>query len=115
MIPTDSRLLRLYVDAHDRWQRRPLYEAIVARARAMALAGASVFPAEMGYGSHRRLHDSASDYGSIGLPVVVEIVDAPEWIDAPLAELGPMIAAVATTVQPVRVVRYTHTEPGVTA
>jgi uncharacterized protein len=112
MIPSDSRLLRFYVDAHDRRQGRLLYEAIVARARAVGLAGASVFPVEMGYGSHRRIHDAASEYGFIGLPVVIEIVDAPERIDALLTDLGAMIAGVVATVQPVRVVRYAHTEPG---
>jgi uncharacterized protein len=114
MIPTDSRLLRIYADAHDRWQGRPLYEAIVTRARAAGLAGASVFPVEMSYGSHRQIHDAASDYGFIGLPVVIEIVDAAERIDALLTELGAMITGVAATVQPVRVVRYAHTEPEAT-
>jgi PII-like signaling protein len=112
MIPTDSRLLRIYADAHDRWQGRPLYETIVAQARAAGLAGASVFPVEMSYGSHGRIHDAASDYGFIGLPVVIEIVDAPERIDALLTELGAVIAGVVATVQPVRAVRYAHTEPG---
>ena len=113
MIPTEARLLRIYVDAHDRWHGRPLYEAIVARARAMDVAGASVFAVEMSYGSHRRIHDAASDYGFVGLPVVIEVVDAPERIDALAAELGAMIAGALATVQPVRVVRYAHTEPEV--
>ena len=47
MIPTDARLLRILVDAHERWHGRPLYEAIVARAREADVAGASVFPVEM--------------------------------------------------------------------
>ena len=68
-------------------------------------------PVEMSYGSHRRIHDAASDYGFIGLPVVIEMVDGPERIDALLAELGPMLAGAAATVQPVRVVRYAHAEP----
>ncbi len=114
MIPTDARLLRLYVDAHDRWEGRLLYEAIVAGARSAGMAGASVFPTEMGYGSHRRIHDAASEYGFVGLPVVIEIVDAAGRIDALLAALGPMLANVAATVQAVRVVRYAHTEPEAT-
>jgi PII-like signaling protein len=111
MIPTEARLLRIYVDAHDRWQRQPLYEAIVARARALDIAGASVFPVEMSYGSHHRIHDAASDYGFVDLPVVIEIVDAPGRIDALLADLGPMIAGAVATVGLVRVVRYAHTDP----
>ncbi len=110
MIPTDARLLRIYVDAHDRWQGRPTYETIVARARAAGLAGASVFPVEMSYGSHRRIHDAASDYEFIELPVVIEMVNGPERIDALLSELGAMIAGVVATVQAVRVVRYAHTD-----
>jgi PII-like signaling protein len=114
MIPTDARLLRIYVDAHERWEGRPRYEAIVARARAAEVAGASVFPVEMSYGSHRHIHDAASDYGFLELPVVIELVDAPERIAALLDELGPMIAGVEATVQPVRVVRYAHSDPGAT-
>ena len=110
MIPTESRLLRIYVDARDRWQGRPLYEAIVARARAADVAGASVFAVEMSYGSHHRIHDAASDYGFIGLPVVIEVVDGPERVDALLAELGAMIAGAVATVESVRVVRYAHAE-----
>jgi uncharacterized protein len=113
MIPPEARWLRIYVDAHERWKGRPLYETIVARARAMDIAGASVFAVEMSYGSHGRIHDAASDYGFVGLPVVIEIVDAPERIDALLADLGAMIAGAMVTVRPVRVVRYAHTEPEV--
>ena len=86
----------------------------MARARATDVAGASVFPVEMSYGSHRQIHDAASDYGFVGLPVVIEIVNAPERIDALLAELGPMLAGASATVRPVRVVRYAHTDPEVT-
>jgi PII-like signaling protein len=111
MIPTEARLLRILVDAHERWHGRPLYEAIVARAREADVAGASVFPVEMSYGSHRRIHDAASDYGFVELPVVIEVVDAPERIDALLVELGEMIAGALATVRPVRVVRYAHTDP----
>lgn len=111
MIPTEARSLRIHVDAGDRWQGRPLYQAIVERARSLDMAGASVFPVEVSYGSRRHIHDNASDYGFVGLPVVIEIVDAPGRINALLAELGAMLAGAIATVRPVRVVRYEHTEP----
>jgi PII-like signaling protein len=111
MIPTEAHCLRIYVDSQARWHWHRLYEAIVARARAMDVAGASVFPVEMSYGSHGRIHDAESDYGFVGLPVVIEIVDAPGRIEALLADLGPMIAGAVATVRPARVVRYAHTEP----
>jgi uncharacterized protein len=105
MIPVDARLMRIFVNASDRWQGRPLYEAIVTSARSMGLAGASVFPVEASYGSHRQIHDAEGDYGFVGLPVVIEVVDAPERIDALIAGLGAMIADAMVTVATVRVLR----------
>ena len=77
MIPADARLLRIYVNASHRWQRKTLYEAIVTTARSLGIAGASVFPVEASYGSHRQIHDAEGDYGFVNLPVVIEIVNAP--------------------------------------
>jgi PII-like signaling protein len=108
MIPVDARLMRIFVNASDRWQGRPLYEAIVTSARSLGLAGASVFPVEASYGSRRQIHDAEGDYGFVDLPVVIEIVDAPERIDALIAGLGPMIADAMVTVATVRVLRFSH-------
>lgn len=110
MIPTDARLLRLTVRASDRWRGVPLDRAVVEAARSRNLAGASVFPAELGFGADHRLHDAASEYDTSALPVVIEIVDAPERIDALLAELRPMIPEGLATIEPVRVLRYRHHE-----
>ena len=85
MIPADARLLRICVNANDRWQGKSLYKAIVTTARTLSIAGASVFPVAMSYGPGRRIHDAAGDYGFVDLPVVIEIVDAPDRIDALIA------------------------------
>lgn len=109
MIPADATLLRLYVNSDDRFGGEPLYQAVVMKARTMGLAGASVFPVEMGYGRRRRIHDRMSEYLFVGIPVVVEIVDAPARIDALLAELRTMVRDGLATTRPVRVV---HNAPG---
>lgn len=108
MIPAEATLLRLYVNADDRVDGRPLYEAVVTKARLLGLAGASVFPVEIGYGGHRRLHDRQSEYLFVGIPVVVEVVDGPERIDELLDALGSMVAEGLATTRRVRVVRYVH-------
>ena len=110
MIPSEARLLRIYVGANERLLGNRLYETIVTTARAMDLAGASVFPVELSYGGRRQIHDELSDYGFTDLPVVVEIVEAPERIDALLAKLGSTIAKAMMTVEPVKVIRYSHEE-----
>jgi PII-like signaling protein len=111
MNPGEARLLRLYLNNDDRFGGRPLYEAVVAKARAMGLAGASVFTAEMGYGTHRVVHDAQSEYTFMGAPIVVEVVDVAERIEALLAEFRAMVGegvATVSTVSPVEVARYVH-------
>jgi PII-like signaling protein len=108
MIPTEASLLRIYLNANDRWHHKPLYEAVVEKARAMDLAGASVFRVELSFGANRQLRDLQSEYLFVAIPVVVEIVDAPERIEALLVELGAMVKEGLVTVDPVRVVRYAH-------
>lgn len=111
MKPGEASLLRLYLNNDDRYQGRPLYDAVVTKARAMGLAGASVFTAELGFGRHRVLHDNMSEYTFVGAPVVVEVVDAPERVEALLSEFKEMVGeglVTVSTVSPVRVARYVH-------
>ena len=103
MILSDASLLRICVKASDRWQGQRLYEAIVRTARSLHIAGASVYPVEVSYGRGRQIHDVSGDYGFVDLPVVIEIVDAPERIDGLIAGLGAMVADALVTVASVRV------------
>jgi PII-like signaling protein len=112
MIPEGSSLMRLYVNGSKRLRGRPLYQAVVEEARAAGLAGASVFLTDLAYGVKRQLHDIRSEYLFVDVPVVVEVVDAPEKIEAFLGRLRPMVAGAFATVEPVRVVRYTHHDDG---
>jgi PII-like signaling protein len=108
MIPTVSSLLRIYLNANDRWHGAPLFRAVVERARALHLAGASVFPVELSYGAHRRLHDAESEYTSYDIPVVIEIVDSPEKVAILTGELDAMIGEGLFALGQAHVVRYTH-------
>ena len=116
MIPDDARLLRIYINGSDRWHGKSLYQAVVATARAMHMAGASVFLVDLSYGARRRLRDAKSEYLFVDIPVVVEVVDAPGRVEELLDRLRPMVADGFATVEPVQVVRYTHhadrPEPG---
>jgi fluoride exporter len=110
LMPADAHLLSIHIGANERHQGKPVFETIVETARAMNLAGASVFPVELSYGSHRRIHDSLDDYSFTDLPVLVEIVERPERVEALLSALGTMLAPAMITIEPVRVIRYMHTE-----
>ena len=108
MIPVSATLLRLYVHNDDRALGRPLYEVIVQKAREIGLAGASVFPAERGFGSNRFVHDILSEYTFVGSPVVIEVIDDPVRIEAFLVQVNALVrpgVELLTTLNPVRVIR----------
>ena len=105
-LPHDSVLLRIFIGESDRHEGRPLHEAIVLKARERHLAGATVLRGAMGFGKSSRLHTAKILRLSVDLPVVIEIVDSAEKVDAFLPELDPMMGGGMVTLEPVRVLHY---------
>jgi hypothetical protein len=105
-LPEDGFLLRVFIGAGDRWHGRPLYEAIVQRARELNLAGATVLRGPLGFGAKSRLHSAKILALSEDLPMVIEIVDARANIDRLLPEIENMVADGLVTLEPVQVIRY---------
>jgi len=107
-LPEYAELLRVFIGDSDRHHGKPLYEAIVEAARENHLAGATVLRGYVGYGAHSRIHTAKILRLSEDLPIVVEIVDAPEKIDDFLPILDEMMAEGMVTVEQVKVVTYRH-------
>ena len=105
-IPEDGALLRIFVGESDRHGHHPLYEAIVLKARENGLAGATVLRGVMGYGKHSILHTAKILRLSEDLPMVVEIVDSAEKINAFLPVLDEMIKDGLVTLERVKVLHY---------
>jgi PII-like signaling protein len=105
-IPTDAVLLRIYLGESDRWEHKPLYEAIVLKAREMHIAGATVLRGAAGFGKSSRLHTSKILRLSMDLPLVIEIVDSEENINAFLPVLDPMMGGGLVTLEKVKVLHY---------
>jgi PII-like signaling protein len=103
---SEGQLLRIFIGESDHWEGRPLYEAIVHRARKAGLAGATVIRGLEGFGAHSRLHTTRILRLSEDLPVVVEIVDVAEKIEAFLPALDEMVAEGMVTLERVRVIAY---------
>jgi PII-like signaling protein len=106
VIPRSAMLLRIFIGETDRCGHRPLYEAIVLKAREMHLAGATVLRGPMGFGHSSRLHTSKILRLSGDLPLVIEIVDSEEKIAAFLPALEPMIGSGLVTTEKVQVIQY---------
>jgi uncharacterized protein len=106
MIPRSAMLLRIFIGESDRCGHRPLYEAIVMKAREMQLAGATVLRGPMGFGHSSRLHTAKILRLSGDLPLVIEIVDSEERIAGFLPVLEPMIGSGLVTTEKVQVIQY---------
>lgn len=105
-IPDEGYLLRVFIGESDKWQGRPLYEAIVLKARELQLAGATVLRGPMGFGANSRLHTAKILRLSEDLPVIIEIVDSREKIDELLPHLDVMVQEGLVTLERVQVIRY---------
>lgn len=105
-IPKDAQLLRIFIGEDDKDGGRPLYEAIVLKAREMHLAGATVLRGALGYGHSSRLHTTKILRLSEDLPLVIEIVDSEDKIDAFLPALDELMPCGLVTIEKVRVVQY---------
>jgi PII-like signaling protein len=105
-IPKDAILLRIFFGENDKHGRQPLYEAIVLKARELHLAGATVLRGPMGYGHSSRLHTAKILRLSEDLPMVVEIVDSEDKINAFLPVLDGMMTSGLVTLEKVQVLQY---------
>src|ERR1700740_2667691 len=105
-IPRDAVLLRIFCGEDDKFNRLPLFEAIVLKARGMNLAGATVLRGHIGFGHSSHIHTTKILRLSQDLPVVVEIVDSQDKIDAFLPVLDGMMSSGLVTLERVQVLQY---------
>jgi uncharacterized protein len=99
-------LLRIFIGEDDRFGEHPLYEAIVLKAREHGLAGATVLRGPMGFGHSSRVHTAKILRLSEDLPVVIEIIDSEEKINAFLPALDGMVKGGLVSLEEVRILRY---------
>jgi len=105
-IPEEGYLLRIFIGESDKCGGRPLYEAIVLKARELHLAGATVLRGPMGFGANSRLHTAKILRLSEDLPMVIEIVDRKEKIDEFLRHVDDMVHEGLVTLERVQVIKY---------
>ena len=105
-LPEQALLLRIFLGESDRHDGRPTFEAIVRAAREAGLAGATVLRGPMGYGRSSRLHTASILRLSEDLPIVVEIVDTEQCIEAFLPTLKAITPSGLVTLEKVRVLHY---------
>lgn len=110
-LPEESVLLRIFIGEQDNFEHKPLYEAIVLKAREAHLGGATVLRGPMGYGKSSRMHTAKILQLSMDLPIVVEIVDSREKIEAFLPFLEEVMDGGLVTLERAQVIHYRHKNP----
>src|SRR5215510_662976 len=105
-LPEDALQLRIYLGESDRWHHQPLYEAIVLKARELHLAGATVLRGPMGFGTASRIHTAKILRLSMDLPIVIEIVDTDEKVQALLPFLDEVMGGGLVTLEEITVIHY---------
>ncbi|MBC8469574.1 MAG: DUF190 domain-containing protein [Planctomycetes bacterium] len=111
-LPSEAELLRIFIGEADKFEGKPLYEVIATLARRKGMAGATVIRGLMGFGAHSRMHTAKILRLSEDLPIIIEIVDEPEKIEALLPELDKMITEGLVTLEKIRVIAYRYNAAG---
>jgi uncharacterized protein len=109
-LPDEEKLLRIFIGEGDTLRGKPLYEAIVLKARELNLAGATVLKGIMGYGANSRLHTSKVLRLSEDMPLIIEIVDTEAKLELLLPFLEETVKEGLVTIENIRVIIYRHKE-----
>lgn len=105
-LPEEGCLLRIFIGESDRHGSQPLYEWLVLRAKEAGLAGATVVRGLMGFGAHSRVHTFKIERLSMDMPIVIELVDTREKLEAFLATIDGVINEGLATIEKAEVRFY---------
>jgi uncharacterized protein len=105
-IEGEQVLMRIFLGQTDRWERKPLYVALLELFRSKGLAGATVIQGLAGFGPDSIVHEFHLLRLSQDLPIVIEVVDSQEHIDSILGEVDRMMSGGLITMEKVRVIYY---------
>jgi len=102
----ERTLMRIFIGESDKYQGKPLYQALVEKFRSKGLAGATVLRGVSGFGASSTLHTDKVLRLSLDLPIVIEIVETEEAIQAILPDIDEMIGGGLITLERARVIMY---------
>lgn len=105
-LPSEGKLLRIFIGEADKWEGKPLYETIVHLAKKESMAGATAIKGFMGFGCKSHMHTTKLLRLSEDLPIVIEIVDSEEKITKFLPLLDPMVKEGLITLEKANVILY---------
>ncbi|MDZ4178217.1 MAG: DUF190 domain-containing protein [Coriobacteriia bacterium] len=106
MLKGQAKKLSVYIGEADRYEDKPLYEALVEQARIAGCAGATVLRGVAGFGATSREHVKHGIRMSVDLPLMVHVIDVPDKITALAEVYGEMVGDGLIVVEDVSVIMY---------
>ncbi len=103
-----AQLMRIFIGESDRWQGKPLHEALVNASRANDLAGVTVYRGILGYGAHRRVHKEKPLHLSHDGSIMLSIIDTEEKLRAFLPIVDKMVQEGLVVLSDVDIIKYAH-------
>jgi PII-like signaling protein len=103
-----ARMLRVHFGESDKWNGKPLHEAIVAKCQELGIAAAIVYKGIEGYGGSTRIHRSSLWKFSRDAPIMLTIIDTEEQIAGLLPHLDKMVDEGLIAMSTVDVIRYSR-------
>lgn len=101
-----ARMMRIYVGESDRWQDKPLYEALVQAMRANDIAGVTVYRGIQGYGAHRRMHKEKPLHLSHDASIMLSAIDTGDKLEAFLPVVDKMVEEGLVVLSDVDIIKY---------
>jgi PII-like signaling protein len=102
----ERTLMRIFIGESDKFHGKPLYEALVHKFREKGLAGATVLRGVAGFGASSTVHTDKILRLSLDLPLIIEVVETEEAVQAILPDLEKMIGGGLITLERARVIMY---------
>jgi len=110
-LESKAKMMRILIGEHDKWNDKPLYDAILRAFRANDIAGATVYRGILGYGANKRMHKDSALNLSHDAPILLTAVDTEEKLRAIIPVLDQMVKQGLVVLSDVDVVKYSHTQP----
>jgi PII-like signaling protein len=110
-LQSTAKLMRILIGESDRWQDKPLYQALVQALRANDIAGVTVYRGILGYGANRRMHKDSALNLSHDAPILLSVVDTEEKLRSFFPVLDQMVKQGMVVMSDAEVIKYSHAQP----
>lgn len=110
-LESKAKMMRILIGENDKWNDKPLHQALVQALRANDIAGVTVYRGILGYGANRRLHKDSALNLSHDAPILLTVVDSEEKLRAFFPVLDQMVTQGLVALSDVDVIKYSHSQP----